>query len=83
MASRCLGADRPSPVQRPKILGIVGIDCEGGSSNLVPEASDSLDSEESPREYKMMGLKALQGADGALELSGDVIGFPKNGISSS
>lgn len=35
------------------------------------------------RVYKMMGLKALLGADGALELSGDVIAFPKNGISSS
>jgi hypothetical protein len=31
----------------------------------------------------MMGLKALLGADGALEQSGDVIAFPKNGISSS
>jgi hypothetical protein len=29
-----------------------------------------------------MGLKALLGADGALELSGDVIGYLKNGISS-
>jgi hypothetical protein len=35
------------------------------------------------RVYKMMGLKALLGADGALELSGDVIAFPKNGISLS
>ena len=52
-------------------------------ASLVPEAIDALGSEERHRVYKMMGLKALLGADGALELSGDVIGFPKNGISSS
>ena len=51
-------------------------------ASLVPEAIDALGSEERHRVYKMMGLKAFLGADGALELSGEVIGFPKNGISS-
>ena len=52
-------------------------------ASLVPGAIDELDPEGRHRVYKMMGLKALLGADGALELSGDVIAFPKNGISSS
>jgi chromosome segregation ATPase len=52
-------------------------------ASLVPEAIDALGSEGRHRVYKMMGLKALLGADGALGLSGEVIGFPKNGISSS
>ena len=51
-------------------------------ASLVPGAIDALGSEGRHRVYKMMGLKALLGADGALELSGEVIGFPKNGISS-
>ena len=50
---------------------------------LVPEAIDTPGSERRHRVYKITGLKALPGADGALELSGDVFWFPKNGISSS
>ena len=52
-------------------------------ASLVPGAIDALGPEGCHRVYKMMGLKTLLGADGALELSGDVVGFPKNGISSS
>ena len=52
-------------------------------ASLVPGAIDELGPEGRHRVYKMMGLKALLGADGALELSGDVIAFTKNGISSS
>ena len=55
----------------------------GGRSPGVDGAIDALGPEGRHRVYKMMGLKALLGADGALELSGDVIAFPKNGISSS
>ena len=51
-------------------------------ASLVPEAIDATGSEERHRVYKMTGLKALLGADGALGLSGDTIDFPRNGISS-
>lgn len=51
-------------------------------ASLLPGAVDAPGSEERHRVYKMTGLKALLGADGALGLSGDTIGFPRNGISS-
>jgi hypothetical protein len=51
-------------------------------ASLPPGAIDAPGSEERHRVYKMTGLKALPGADGALGLSGDTIGFPRNGISS-
>jgi hypothetical protein len=47
-----------------------------------PSTSNATGSEERRRVYKMVGLKVRLGAEGALELSGDVVGFSKNGISS-
>lgn len=52
----------------------------GTHASLLPGAIDAPGSEEHHRVYKMTGLKALVGTDGALGLSGDTNGFPKNGI---
>lgn len=44
-------------------------------AGLTPEAIDSLESDERHRVYRMIGMRAFLGADGSLELSGDVINF--------
>jgi hypothetical protein len=50
-------------------------------SELVPEAIDALGSDERHRVYRITSMKAHVGAEGSLELSGDVIGFSKVVIS--
>lgn len=49
-------------------------------AGLLPEAVDTLASEERYRVYRMIGLEAHLASDGSLEISGDVISFPKVGI---
>ncbi|CAA9534394.1 MAG: hypothetical protein AVDCRST_MAG05-4710 [uncultured Rubrobacteraceae bacterium] len=51
-------------------------------ASLLPGATDAPASEDRHRVYKMTGLKALGGAEDAPELSGDVVVFPRNRISS-
>ena len=41
----------------------------------MPEAIDTLGSEERHRVYRMIRMKAYLEADGSLQLSGDVINF--------
>ncbi len=55
----------------------------GAYAGLVPEAIDALRSEERHRVYRMISMKAHIGADGSLELSGDVICFSNMVISSA
>ena|SRR5215208_2977536 len=50
---------------------------------LVPEAIDGLGSEERHRVYRMIGMKAYLTADGSFELSGDVMNFSSQEISSA
>lgn len=50
-------------------------------AGLVPEAIDALESDERHWAYRMMRMKAYLGADGSLELSGNVISFSGLGIS--
>jgi len=52
-------------------------------AGLVPEAIDELRSEERHRVYRMISMKAHIGAEGSLELSGDVICFSNVLISSA
>ncbi len=44
-----------------------------GYAGLVPEALDGLDATERHRAYKMLRVEAAIDADGALEVSGDVM----------
>ncbi len=43
----------------------------------MPEAIDTLESEERHRVYRMIGMKAYLEADGSFELSGEVVSFTK------
>ncbi len=46
-------------------------------AGLMPEAIDTLESEERHRVYRMIGMKAYLEADGSFELSGEVVSFTK------
>jgi site-specific DNA recombinase len=52
-------------------------------AGLIPEAIDTLGSEERHRVYRMIGMKAYLKADGSFALSGDVMSFSNLEISSA
>ncbi len=52
-------------------------------AGLMPEALDELRPDERHRVYRMISMKAHIGADGSLELSGDVMSFSNLGILSA
>ena len=52
-------------------------------AGLLPDAIDTLASEERYRVYRMIGLEARLAPDGSLAISGDVMSFSKVGISSA
>src|SRR5215203_2602527 len=49
-------------------------------SGLMPEAIDTLGSEERHRVYRMIRMKVYLEANGSLQLSGDVMNFPSSEI---
>ena len=49
-------------------------------SGLMPEAIDTLGSEERHRVYRMIRMKSYLEANGSLQLSGDVMNFPSSEI---
>lgn len=52
-------------------------------AGMVPEALDALTSEERRQVYRMIGLQAHLGVDGAIEITGDVINFCNLEVSSA
>jgi site-specific DNA recombinase len=52
-------------------------------AGLVPEAIDTLGSEERHQAYRIIGLEVHLAPDGSFELSGDVVSFSKMEISSA
>ena len=52
-------------------------------ASLMPEATDTLGSEDRHRVYRMIGMEVHLASDGSFELSGEVMSFSKSGISSA
>jgi uncharacterized protein (DUF2384 family) len=52
-------------------------------AGVMPEAIDTLGSQERHRVYRMIGMEAHLAADGSLDLSGDVMNFSQLEIPSS